>query len=153
MNALAKLTPREKWLLLGGAVFVATLALWFYGWQPVAAQRDAQQDRIARYLALIDIAERSPDAAPIATPQCTNSTALPPRVTQSADAAGIVLARLDPEGQRLRITVSDTGYAGAISWISQLETQDCVRAVSIEMVRLTEPGKISLRMTLEDAGS
>lgn len=152
MKGLRHLSTREKRLLIGGAVFVTALAMWFYGWQPVVSQRDAQQDRIARYLALIDIAQATPDAAPTVAMQCEAEAALAPRVTQSADMAGIPLARLDPEGARLRITVSDTRYVDAIAWISRLETQDCVRAATVEMARLTEPGRVSLRMTLEDAG-
>ena len=153
MKGMLRLNPREKRLLIGGAVFLTAVAVWFYGWQPVVAQRDAQQDRIARYLTLIDIAQGTPDAAPTATLQCETEAALAPRITQSADSVGIPLARLDPEGPRLRITVSDTRYVDAIAWISRLETQDCVRAASVEMARLTEPGRVSLRMTLEDAGS
>lgn len=153
MKAFAQLTTREKRILIGGGGILAVLAVWFYGWQPIAAQRDAEQDRIARYLALIDIAQRSPEATQAAVNSCTQTSPLAPRITQSAEAVGIPLARLDPEGQRLRITVTETDYSSAVAWISQMEAQACLRAVAVEMTRLAAPGQVSLRMTLEDAGT
>lgn len=153
MMGFSHLTTREKRLLTGGAVLVTVLGVWFYGWQPIAAQRGEQQDRIARYLSLMDIAQAAPRATPPTDNICQQSTALGPRVTQSAESVGIPLARLDPEGPRLRITVADTTYGTAVAWISQLETRDCVRAAAVEMSRLTAPGRVSLRMTLEDAGT
>ncbi|MFC6589488.1 type II secretion system protein GspM [Sulfitobacter pacificus] len=80
-----------------------------------------------------------------------DATPLAPRITQSAEAAGIPLARLDPEGAQLRVTVAKVGYAEASAWIASLEARDGVRVLAIEMSRLTEPGQITLRMTLEDA--
>lgn len=153
MKGFAQLTTREKRLLVGGGAIVAVFALWVYVWQPIAAQRDAQQDRIARYLALIDIAQRSPEAAQAAVNTCTQTRPLAPRITQSAESAGITLARLDPEAQRLRITVTETDYASAVAWISRMEAQDCLRAVTVEMTRLTAPGQVSMRLMVEDAGT
>jgi general secretion pathway protein M len=77
---------------------------------------------------------------------------LAPRITQSAEGAGIPLARLDPEGTRLRITVAKAGYNDLIEWIAALEATQNVRVVSVEMSRATEPGQVSLRLLLEDAG-
>ncbi|MFA8386237.1 MAG: type II secretion system protein GspM [Pelagibaca sp.] len=151
MTAFSRLTLREKWLLIAGGGGLLLLCLWLYIWQPVNDQRALQQDRIARYLSLIDIAGQTQDVTRPDLATCNDTSALGPRITRSAEASDIPLARLDPEGPRLRITVSNTGYAGAMSWISELEATTCTKVVAVEMVRLAEPGKISLRMTLEDA--
>jgi len=39
-----------------------------------------------------------------------------------------------------------------IEWIAALEATQNVRVVSVEMSRATEPGQVSLRLLLEDAG-
>jgi general secretion pathway protein M len=152
MTAFTKLTPREKILLLGGGVMLLVLGLWFYLWQPIAQERHAQRDRIARYLSVISIARAADDRGTVVARQPVNPTALAPRVTQSAEAAGITLARLDPEGARLRVTVAKAGFTDLTVWIAALEASSGMRALSVEMSRLTEPGQVSLRMTLEDAG-
>lgn len=152
MTALSRLTLREKGLLAGGGVVLGILGLWMYVWQPLIEQRADQNDRIARYLSLIDIAREAPGTVQKPASACTDGAALGPRITNSAETAGIPLTRLDPEGARLRITVSSAGYADAMLWIAELEATACARALSVEMSRLTEPGQVSLRMTLEDAG-
>ncbi len=151
MTLLNRLEPRERLLLIGGGVILLALAGWLYLWQPLMHQRAAQQERIARYLAVLDITDRAAPAAADSRPTCADTTPLGPRVTQSAESAGIPLTRLDPEGARLRITVSQAAYVDAMTWIAALEAGACVRATSVEMSRLTQPGQVSLRMTLEDA--
>lgn len=151
MTGLSRLTTREKRLLaLGGAVLLIA-GLWLYVWQPLAEARAMQEARIARYLAVLDITDRVSPTVPKEVSSCTDAGPLGPRITQSAETAGIPLARLDPEGARLRITVAETGYAEAMAWIAALEARSCARATSVEMARLTQPGQVSMRMTLEEA--
>ena len=150
MISLAKLNPRERLIVLGGGALLLVLGLWIYVWQPLMAERAVQHDRISRYLALIDIARNAEIPAVAAVPSSASDVPIGPRVTQSAAAAGIPLARLDPDGPRLRITVAKAGYADLIGWIATLESAEEVRALSVEMSRLTEPGQVSLRLLLED---
>lgn len=148
MKRFADLTPREKRLLgIGGAALMG-LALWLYAWQPLVARQAAQQDRMARYLAILDIVAQAPADGTART--CAGNGGLAPRVVDSAEQVGILLARLDPEGPRLRITVAETRFEQAIAWISELETRACTSAVAVDMTRLTAPGMVSLRITLED---
>lgn len=150
MNALSKLNPRERLIVLGGGALLLVLGLWIYVWQPLMAERAVQHDRISRYLAVIEIARNAETPVAVAAPRGASDVPIGPRVTQSAAAAGIPLARLDPDGSRLRITVAKAGYAELIGWIATLESAEEVRALSVEMSRLTEPGQVSLRLLLED---
>ncbi|QUJ76780.1 type II secretion system protein M [Sulfitobacter albidus] len=151
MSALASLTPRERALVLGGAAVLLVLGTWVYVWQPIARAQDAQADRIARYLTLIELSRQNGGAAARPAAPVLPDTPLAQRLTQSGERAGITLARLDPEGPRLRVTVAEAAYADLIDWIATLEAQSGVRAISVEMSRLTAPGMVSLRMTVEDA--
>lgn len=151
MTMLDRLSVREKGLVIGGGVLLLLIGFWLYVWQPLLHQRALQEDRIARYLAVLDITDQFDPMTRDSATHCAQTTALGPRVTQSAETVGMPLARLDPEGPRLRITVAETGYVAAMMWISELETRMCVRAISVEMSRLPQPGQVALRMTLEDA--
>ena len=150
MSVLSKLNPRERLIVLGGGALLLVLGLWIYVWQPQMAERAVQHDRISRYLAVIEIARNAETPVAVAAPRGAPDVPIGPRVTQSAAAAGIPLARLDPDGSRLRITVAKAGYAELIGWIATLESAEEVRALSVEMSRLTEPGQVSLRLLLED---
>ena len=151
MKALDNLTPRERALILGGGAILLVLAVWFYVWQPIATTQATQADRITRYLTLIDLARLTEGEIPVAAPTNVPDTPLAQRITQSGEAAGIPLARLDPDGTRLRITVAEAAYGDLVPWIATLESQSGVRTLSVEMSRLTGPGMVSLRMMVENA--
>lgn len=151
MSILARLNPRERVIVLGGGAFLVALAAWFYAWQPLSSQRADQAERIARYLAVLEITRMADNQEPMVEPAPVNDAPLTSRITQSAEAADISLARLDPDGSRLRITVASAGFAELTEWIAQLESVEGVRALSVEMSRLTQPGQVSMRLTLEDA--
>lgn len=151
MRGLGDLTLRERLLVLGGATLLVVVGAWLYLWQPILEAQRTETERIARYLTMVELA-RTTDSAPLLRNQPTVPDApLAQRVTRSGEAADIPLARLDPDGSRLRVTVAEGDYAVLMSWIAMLEAQEAVRAVSVEMSRLTEPGSVSLRITLEDA--
>ena len=150
MISLAKLKPRERALVLGGGSLLLVLGLWTYVWQPLMDERAIENHRIVRYLSVINIARTTDSAAPLEVQKRVSDVPIGPRITQSAAAAGIPLARLDPDGPRLRVTVAGAAYADLIAWISSLESSAGVRALSVEMSRLTEPGQVSLRLFLED---
>lgn len=151
MTRLSGLTPREKGLLAAGAAVLAGAAAWLLVVVPLIEQRRALEDRIARYANILNVVDAAPRAGDGAAPACTATGPLAPRVVARAEAAGIALARLAPDAGRLRVTVAETGYADAIAWIADLETRACARATSVEMARLTAPGQVSLRLTLEEA--
>lgn len=150
MNVLERLNPRERVMILGGGAIVLILGVWTYVWQPLNKQRDMQTARIAQYLTVTQIGENAKDVTPVVAKSAASQVPLAPRITQSAESSGILLARLDPEGPRLRVTVSKAGYDVLIGWIAALEATQDVRVVSVEMARQTEPGQVSLRMMLED---
>jgi len=152
MSVLERLNPRERVMVLGGGAVLLVLGVWTYIWQPLSTQRDVQMARIAQYLTVKQIAENAQDIAPVIAKSASAQVPLAPRITQSAENSGIVLARLDPDGSRLRVTVSKAGYDVLIGWIAALEATQNVRVVSVDMARQTEPGQVSLRMMLEDAG-
>lgn len=150
MTTFKNLTPREQILLLGGGAVLIVIGIWLYVWQPLTAERAQQADRIARYLTIIEIAETADNTQPRAPVVASPTTSLAPRVTQSAEAAGIQIARLDPDDPRLRLTVVKASFVEITSWIAMLEANDGIRAVAVEMSRQTEPGQVSVRMTVED---
>lgn len=151
MKALGNLTPRERLLIAGSSVFLLVVGGWFYVWQPIVQASAVQAERISRYLTLIELTRPGSGAAPVSAPVAVPDTPLAQRITQSGESAGIPLARLDPDGARLRVTVAEAAFADLITWIAALEAQSGVRAVSVEMSRLTGPGMVSLRMTVENA--
>ncbi|QFT61976.1 type II secretion system protein GspM [Roseivivax sp. THAF30] len=153
MSALANLSPRERMMLLFCAVLIPALVLWRFAWQPIQAERAALNDEIARYLALRRVAEQV-DVAPGGTAQTAEMplAALSQRATRSAEAASVRITRIDPRGASLTLVVQEAAFREILAWIVALEREERARVTALEVDRLTVPGTVSARLTLEDAG-
>lgn len=151
MSWFQALTHRERVLLLGGGLLILTLMLWRFAWQPIQQERLALHEDIARYLALAQVADAVAAQGGATTSAASATVPLSQRATRSAELAGITLARLDPEGGRLRVTVEQARFADLLEWIMALETNEAATLQNLEISRLPEPGIVSARLTLENA--
>lgn len=150
MSWFQALTHRERVLVLGGGLLLVTLMLWRFGWQPIQQERRALHEDITRYLALAQVADAAAAQGGAKKTAVQPSVPLAQRVTRSAEVAGVALARLDPEGESLRVTVEQVRFAELLEWIVALETIEGATAQYLEISRLPEPGTVSARLTLEN---
>ena len=149
MTALDRLTGRERALIAIALPLILIALAWRFAWMPLDAARQAAQAEIAAYRGIIAAAATA-DAPAIAPP--ADPRPLATCVTATAEAAGLVLRRLEPEGDRLRLTVDAAPFAVLMDWIAALEERDGARVVAVEIDRRIEPGTVSARILLEDAG-
>lgn len=150
MSALSNLSARERALLLLVLPLVLLLAGWRFGWVPLEALRESREAEIATWRLVAEAASAAstgpgPEAAPV------DAAPFAARVTSSAEAAGLSLSRLEPEGDRLRVTVEEAPFAQVVLWISDLEAEQGVLLAAIEMDRRTAPAAVSARLLLEPA--
>jgi general secretion pathway protein M len=147
MSALTGLSTRERVLLLLALPIAILLAGWRLAWVPISDARAARDAEIAGYRMVAEAASRA-GATPLAAP--AEAGPLATRVTASAEAAGLSLSRLEPEGEGLRVAVAEAGFAQVVLWLADLEGGD-VLVSAVEMDRRTAPGAVSARVLLEDA--
>lgn len=147
MTFLANLSGRERVLLLVALPLVLIFAGYQFGWEPLQELRASLQAEIAGYRFVAQSAAEvgtrpaaveEPDGAPFAA-----------RVTQSAEAAGLSLRRLEPEGDRLRVAIEDAHFAQVVLWIADLEAERDVTLAAIELDRRIAPGTVSAQLLLE----
>ncbi len=146
-----QLSSRERRMLGSGVFLLVGLLLFRFGWMPIEAERAELQTDIARYLTLESLAQRAKNLPALKAATPARSDPVSQRITRSAEAAGIPLSRLEPEGAGLRISVETTTFASLISWIADMETTRALRMVAVELDRLAEPGTVSARLTVEPA--
>lgn len=153
MSALSRLNPRERMLVFVVLPVALILALIWFVWLPLNEHRRSLGAEIANYR-LVEASARAAAARPATQrPELLQDRApLAARVTRSAEAAGLLLRRLEPDGGLLRVTIDEAAFDAVILWISDLETDEAVGVVAIEAERRTEPGVVSLRLTLEEMG-
>ena len=148
MQMLQTLTQRERTLVSLALAGVILAAVFQFVWLPVQAKRAALSAEIAGYAQIIDrIAALGPET-PVLQTAAGPATPLSTRVTQSAEVAGLVLRRLEPEGDMLRVTLDDVAFANVILWLSDLEATHAVIVAGIEVDRRPAPGIVSARLLL-----
>jgi general secretion pathway protein M len=145
--------PREQRLLTSLAVVLAIAVLYFVVWQPSyqtrlnAEQRlQGQQQQLqwvkqnlARYQARADSSD---------TPAAEGSGSLTQRLNQAADANDIRLARIQPQGEGVVISVDEANFDRVLAFVAQLEQQYQLQISTLDVARLDSPGQVRVRQLL-----
>lgn len=149
----AQFAPREQRLLSALAVVLAIAVLYFVIWQPSyqvrlnAEQRlQGQQQQLqwvkqnlGRYQARVQSSEA-------AAPQASGS--LTQRLNQAADANDISLARIQPQGEGVVISVDEANFDRVLAFVAQLEQQYQLQISTLDVARLDTPGQVRVRQLL-----
>lgn len=139
-------SPRERWLIAGlGLVALAYVVIQLI-WLPMAEARAEARRDIALYERL---QMRLAASDTLATPPAGRSTSPAAAVTASAEARGLSIRRLEPEGTRLRIDLQDVAYDSLILWIDDLADTHGLGVVSAEIERRPAPGMVAAQLTVE----
>lgn len=149
MSALARLTVRERVLLLGAAAALLLLAAVHLVWFPLQARAAQHRAEIAAYLELGEAARRAA-ARPVAAPAPAPSEPAASRVTRSAEVAGLTLTRLEPGPQGLGVLLAEAPFDGLVDWLARLETEERLAVTAAEIDRRITPGTVTARITLEE---
>ena len=150
MKVLNALSPRERLLILIVLPLVVVFAGYNFLWLPLTEARAVARSEIASYKSITDaVANRS--AEPVLQQPEAILAPLPTRIARSAENAGVLVRRLEPEGSLVRITLDDAQYDDVILWIANMEAQDQIIVTALEMDRRTAPGVVATRLTLEDS--
>ncbi|TDP40172.1 general secretion pathway protein M [Idiomarina aquatica] len=149
----AQFAPREQRLLSALAVVLAIAVLYFVIWQPsYQARLNAEQrlqgqqqqlqwvkQNLGRYQARVQSSEAS-------APQASGS--LTQRLNQAADANDIRLARIQPQGEGVVISVDEANFDRVLAFVAQLEQQYQLQISTLDVARLDTPGQVRVRQLL-----
>lgn len=147
-TVLDRLSPREKWLIGIALPALALFAGWSFAWQPLAASRAALDAEIAEARTLIAAMEQVPEGGMPALAPISAEAPISVRLTRSAEATGIVLARIEPQDDELTAIVDAAPFNDVLSWIARMEDKERMRLIAVELDRRPEPGVVSVRLTL-----
>lgn len=161
MNALQRFwqgrAPRERSMLVRGAVVLVLIAVYFGAWEPLRDARNTWRERVA--VADADLAWMravSPQVAARAgaTPAGARDTrSLLARADASAREAGLggALLRVEPvaDGQ-VRVHFEDVGFDALMRWVETLAERHGTRVTDFSAQRAAGVGRVDARLSLQE---
>ncbi len=141
-------TSRERWLLGVLAAVAIIVGLDRLVWHPLAAARTAalaeiaRDDRIAAQLRVA-----GPDVARIAAARTGTLSTL---VTDRAAKAGLTIARIEPQGVNVAVSLDGVGFDPLIDWLAALDRDAGVSVVELKVDRRPDPGIVTAQVTLSE---
>jgi general secretion pathway protein M len=147
---------RREQLLLGVMAAIAlVLVAWFGILQPLAKARRAAAERLSEAAATQAAVERGlAELAALrrAAPARPNRRPMARAVTESAAAAGVTLARAEPDpGGGLRVGIEAVAPAALFPWLAALQRDDGVAASHLTVVK-ADGGGLNVDATLVEIG-
>jgi general secretion pathway protein M len=161
MNALSQrwsaLQPRERRVLVLGALVVGMVLSYVLLWEPLSRSRQDWRVRVAA--AESDLAwmraaaPRVRDAGAATATPTRDGRSLLARVDASAREAGLgsALLRAEPIGTgNVRVTFQQAGFDALMRWIETFSAQHGARVGELSVQRADGVGLVDARLTLEE---
>jgi general secretion pathway protein M len=146
-------TPRECALMAALGAVLAAAAVVVLVWRPLAAERTALRDSIARYAAATQYLA-SGGAAALAradTLPADQDAPLSVRLVDAATALGLTVRRLDPVGAAaFEVSLEDAPFDAVVAWLVALERDHGLRLAAMRMQRRPAPGVVTATVTIEE---
>ena len=141
-------TARERWLLGVLAAVAIVVGLDRLVWHPLDTARTtalaeiARDDRIAAQLRVA-----GPDVARIAAARTGTLSTL---VTDRAAKAGLTIARIEPQGTNVAVSLDGVGFDALVDWLAALDRDAGVSVVDLKIDRRPDPGIVNAEATLTE---
>lgn len=152
--AFARLAPRERRLVLAGAVALLLTLLFLVVWEPLVQNHRRQALALEEARALANRLELI--GAEVAArrgnqPNIDRSASLLATVDRAARSGtlGVSPSRLQPEGEReVRVWLDNLVFENLLQWIDELANRHGVVVQTADVERTDNPGRVNVRLTL-----
>jgi general secretion pathway protein M len=145
-------TPRERRILVAGAIVLAGILAWVGAWEPLDRKRAALRQQVSDNAAAL--AWLRPAAANAAATgiRDEDGASLLARVDTTARTHGVQaqLSSIEPEGtQRIRLQFADVPFDALARWLEALAAQG-VSVDELSIQRSPGAGRVHARLALRD---
>lgn len=149
---LAQMQPRERLMLVVGAVAIALTILFVGIWKPAAHAHHAAQQRLDDAHEVEQLLQRAATVVHVDnTPRASAAGSLLSIVDQAAKSGALSkpLSRLQPDGDtQVRAWVEDVPFDALLQWMQVLQTRYGVRVAAVDIERQPTAGLVNARLSL-----
>ncbi|HHT0304124.1 TPA: type II secretion system protein GspM [Raoultella planticola] len=146
-NRWYQMSLRERWLITGGSVLLILCMGYYTLWQPWQQQAEKWRNTIAREKNTVEWMQRQVPRlqAQVDNPQLGQPLSLSATVASTSSAHGQTIIRLQPQGERLAITLVAGDFNRLMQWLTQLEQQYRVHIVALDVsAQENRPGGVNI---------
>jgi general secretion pathway protein M len=152
--AFARLAPRERRLVVAGALALLLTLLFVLVWEPLVQHHRRQTLALEESRALahrLELIGAEVAALRGGQPKVDRSASLLATVDRAARSGtlGVSPSRLQPEGQReVRVWLDEVVFENLLQWIDELANRHGVVVQTLDVERSDSPGRVNARLTL-----
>ena len=145
--------PREKKLLLCAGVILGAALAYQMIWLPAVNGRDELAAELPQMR--VQLAQMTQQASQAQAYKTAASTPVPTGQTLLADLnaslikQGLPGAELTVSGRALRVDIKNARFSRCITWLDQIRRDDKLQVLELQATPLTQPGQVSLSVTLQ----
>lgn len=148
------MTPRERRIVVAGAVLLAAAAVWLLLFEPAWVGRQRLQSELPAMRSQLAQVEQMADEARRlgAVPAGSDSPqAVKAQLEKSIEGAGLkpALAQLTLTGNLFELRFKSVPYAAWLTWLDAASRETRLRVVDAAVTRETGIGVVSVRLALE----
>ncbi len=152
MNELKKrlqyISPRERRLLTGCVALLVVAFVYYVLWQPWLVREEQWRTVVAREKNIVEwMRQQIPSIKKweASMSEQGEPLGLSTAVTQTSVAYGVSVIRLQPQGNRLIVTLAPVEFNALMQWITQLECRHRIRTVVFDVVAQgNQPGYVAV---------
>jgi general secretion pathway protein M len=153
----ADLQPRERAIVVAGAIALALLLFYAAVWDPLTGGARAKAEAVAESVSLLQWMQQSAQEAKrlrpgaIAPAQLPEGQSLLGVIDQTAKGAGLgaALKRVKPEGEnKVSVWLEEAAFDDTVRWLENLKRVYGVEVDNIVVDRKNAPGKVDARIEL-----
>ncbi len=152
----AQLQPRQQRLLLGAGLILLSLLLYVQVWEPLAAAREAERERVAQSQALLYWLEALTPTVQTLRRDSRRAEDLGGRsllglVDETARAAGLAggLNRIEPVGDgQVRVWLEQVDFVATMNWLQRLSADFPIEVQQLSVDRGARSGQVNVRVSL-----
>jgi len=143
------LEPRERLILIGGAVAAALIILWIGVLTPLRTRSEVLRDSIAtKQRLLVDLTRVGPEPTRTGTAEGGNQT-LVVLISASAREHGVALKTQRPDGpDGIQVSFGNLAFDTLLEWLVAIEKQNAVSVESASFTATKQRGIVNGQLVL-----
>jgi general secretion pathway protein M len=155
------LDPRERKILITGAVVLTLMSLYFLGWEPyvnkVAKLREttAENQKTLAWMNQTAIQVKQISRGGRQVKKDVSGQSLLGLIDKTAkrNGLGTAIRRVQPDGQnKALVRLENAKFSDVVRWVEGLQRNQGIDVLSSVMEKKDEPGLVDARITFEQAG-